>query len=384
MKKFNLFIVPILFLCSALLICSCKKTDNDPIPLPPTEAEIIENNIQALLDSIIKNTHVPGLVAGVWAPDEGIDFVYAAGVSDLETQAPISEEMVFRIASNTKTFAITVLLQLVDEGELSLDDKLSDYLPDFPRGDEVSIEMLTNMRSGIYNYVESMEFWQFVFFENPTYFWTVQEIIDFALEHHPGDLYYFDPGTDFHYSNTNTILIEYIIEKVTGKSLESLVNERIIIPLNLEKTIYIIGGTEIPGYHSKAYYFTEYDPDFQELSEYLDFSFARAAGGMISDIFDLKTYVQALTGDYFLTPLLQSKRMDGHSNGSTSGSTYGMGMLIYKDFYGHNGGAPGYTSLMIHSPERNCTIVIWYNSYLADADPTQLLFIIPQLIYLEL
>ncbi|MCD4773012.1 MAG: beta-lactamase family protein [Bacteroidales bacterium] len=381
MKKLNLLIALILFISSALLISSCKKTDNDPIPIPPTEAEIIENNIQALLDSIIENTHVPGLVAGVWAPDEGIDFVYTAGVSDLETQAPMSEEMVFRIASNTKTFAITVLLQLVDEGELSLDDKLSQYLSDFPRGDEVTIEMLTNMRSGIYNYVESMEFWQFVFLENPTYFWTVDEIIDFTLEHHPGDLYYFDPGTDFHYSNTNTIIIEYIIEKVTGKSLESLVNERIIIPLSLEKTIYLIGGTEIPGYHSKAYYFVDYDEEFPELSEYLDYSFARAAGGMISDIFDLKTYVQALTGDYFLTPSLQTKRMDGHSTSSTSVITYGMGMLIYNDFYGHNGGAPGYTSLMMHSPERNCTIVIWYNSYLGDADPTQLLFVIPQMIY---
>ncbi len=376
----NMKQITLLFLVLFVVISSCNKDDDKTDP-KPSESEIIESNIQVVLDSIIENTHVPGLVAGIWAPDEGIDMVYSAGVADLETNEPIDAEMVFRIASNTKTFAITVLLQLVDEGELSLDDKLSQYLPDFPRGDEVTIEMLTNMRSGIYNYVESMEFWQFVFLENPTYFWTVDEIIDFTLEHHPGDLYYFDPGTDFHYSNTNTIIIEYIIEKVIGKSLESLVNERIIIPLNLENTIYLIGGTEIPGYHSKAYYFVDYDEEFPELSEYLDYSFARAAGGMISDILDLKTYAQALTGDYFLSPSLQTKRMDGHSTSSASVVTYGMGMLIYKDFYGHNGGAPGYTSLMMHSPERNCTIVIWYNSYLGDADPTQLLFVIPQMIY---
>lgn len=377
MKK-QLLTIAVVILSLSLFLFSCKKDESSP------SSEKIENSIKMVLDSVIANTHVPGLVAGIWAPNEGIDMVYSAGFADREATESIDAEMVFRIASNTKTFAITVLLQLVDEGKLSLDDKLSQYLPDFPRGDEVTVEMLTNMRSGIYNYVESTEFWTFELFENPTYFWTIDEIIDFALEHNPGDLYYFNPGTDFHYSNTNTILIEYIIEQVSGKSLESLVNERIIIPLKLEKTIYLIGGTEIPGYHSKGYYLGSYDPEIMELSEYLDYSFARAAGGMISDIFDLKTYVQALTGDYFLTPSLQTKRMEGNPTGSTSGTTYGMGMLIYKGFYGHNGGAPGFTSLMIHSPDHNCTIVIWYNSYIGDADPTQLLFVIPQMIYPDL
>ncbi|MCK5820515.1 MAG: beta-lactamase family protein [Bacteroidales bacterium] len=379
MKKISTFILLAIFIGGTLLFNSCDKSD-DPGMLDPTPSEIIESNIKAALDSIIANTHVPGLVAGIWAPNEAIDFVYAAGYSDLETNAPISEDMVFRIASNTKTFSITILLQLVDEGLITLDDKLSKYLPDFPRADEVTIEMLANMRSGIFNYVASMKFWMRVL-DNPTYFWTVNEIIDFVLIEHHDELYYFDPGSDFHYSNTNTIILENVIEQVTGKSLESLVNLRIIEPLNLEKTTYIIGGTEIPGFHSKAYYFGDYDEDFPELSEYMDYSFARAAGGMISDIFDLKTYVQALTGDCFLSTALQTKRMDTHAVSSSSELTYGMGMMEFKGFYGHNGGAPGYTSLMMHSPERDCTIVVWYNGNLAEANATQLLYLIPKLIY---
>ncbi len=92
---------------------------------------------------------MPGIVAGIWAPNEGVELIYEGGYANLETKEAMGADMLFRIASNTKTFAITILLQLVDEGKLSLDDKLSQYYPDFPRGDEVTIEMLTNMRSGI-------------------------------------------------------------------------------------------------------------------------------------------------------------------------------------------------------------------------------------------
>nr|NQU92797.1 beta-lactamase family protein [Bacteroidota bacterium] len=140
-NKLTIFMIAIL-LMGILSVTSCRKSDNETNP-QPAPAQITENNIKAALDSVIANTYVPGLIAGIWAPDEGINLVYLAGVADLDTKAPISPDMIFRIASNTKTFTITVLLQLVDEGLLSLDDPLSDYLPDFPRANEVTIEMLT-------------------------------------------------------------------------------------------------------------------------------------------------------------------------------------------------------------------------------------------------
>ena len=365
----------LLLLNTPFLIISCNKDDETP-----PASEQIETNIKMAFDSIIENTNVPGLVVGIWAPDEGIDLVYSAGVADLDTKAPMDPEMVFRIASNTKTFAITVLLQLVDEGSLSLDDKLSQYLPDFPRGDEVSIEMLTNMRSGIFNYVTSELFWTMVF-EDPTHFWTVDEIIDFVLEENEGKLYNFDPGTGFSYSNSNTIIAQYIVEKVTSSSLEFLINQRIIVPLNLDNTMYVVGGCEIPGYHSKGYYFCGLEDEY---SECFDYSFAKAAGCMISNIYDLKTYVIALTGDYFLSPELQAKRMNEQMQIGTGDFKYGMGIMGYKAFSGHNGGAPGYTSLMMHSKELNCTFIMWYNCNIDDVKVNDLLPIIPKLIYPDL
>lgn len=367
MKKLNLLIVGVLL--SGIFFTSCNKNESEP-----TESQIIQNNIQSVLDSIIDNTNVPGLVAGVWAPNEDIDFVYTAGVSNLETQEPLSADMIFRIGSNTKTMTITVLLQLVDEGLISLDDPLSDYLSDFPRADEVTIEMLTNMRSGIFCYMDLIdEFWMKVLYTEPDKYWSTDELIELGKS---GD-YYFDPGTDIHYSNTNTIIIEKIIEIITGISLESNIKTRITDNLNLVNTEYLASGTDLPGYHSSAYYYGEYDADFPECSEYYDVSGFAAAGSAISNIYDLKKYVKALVDGEFLSVETQQKRMVCPE----SNSYYGLGILNYKGFYGHNGSMPGYTSIMIYSPERNCTVIVWYNCQLDNTLPFSLMQLIPELIY---
>lgn len=370
MKKIFLLLIVSLFLSSTFCFISCEKSNDDP-----SETEIIQNNIKAVLDSIIENTHVPGLVAGVWAPDEDINFVYSAGLSNLETKTPMSENMIFRIASNTKTITITVLLQLVDEGLVSLNDPLSEFLPDFPRADEVTLEMLANMRSGIFNFTESEEFFN-ILFADPTRTWVTEEFISIA----GAQPYYFDPDTDFHYSNSNTIIIGKIIEIISGYSLEYNIRTRIFDPLDFTKTVYLVGGSQIPGSHSNAYYAGEYEPEIPELSEYFDASYAGAAGAAISDIFELKTYVQALVKGQYLSDDMQTKRLECHEIGDSKGKTYGLGMMGYKGFFGHNGGTFGYTSLMMYSPERNCTIIIWYNCQLPES-PTDLLYVIPQLIY---
>lgn len=365
MKKIYLFVVVLL-----TISISCNKDGESS----PPESQKIENSIQAVLDSIINNSDVPGLVAGVWAPDENIEFIYTAGVSNLETQEPLSADMIFRIGSNTKTFTITVLLQLVDEGLISLDDPLSDFLPDFPRADEVTIEMLANMRSGIFSYTDLIdEFWMKVLYTEPNKYWSTDELIAFGVDYP----YYFDPGSGTYYCNTNTIIIGKIVEMITGTSLESNIRTRITDPLNLVNTTYLASGIEIPGYHSSAYYCGEYDADFPECSEYYDISSLAAAGGAISDIYELKRYVRALVNGKFLSAETQQKRMVCPE----SNSYYGLGILNYKGFYGHNGSMPGYTSIMIYSPEKNCTIIVWYNCQLDNALPDNLMQLIPELIY---
>lgn len=364
-KQFNKFPLVVLIasviILSALSFSGCKK-DKSP-DIQPIPSKVIDNKLKAVLDSVIANTHVPGLVAGIWAPNEGVDFVYTAGVSDLETKAPLSPDMIFRIGSNTKTFVITVLLQLVDEELLTLDDKLSTYFPDFPRADEVSIEMLTNMRSGIYSYTNSEEFYN-ILITNPTHTWTSDELIAIVAEY-PYD---FDPGTDFQYSNTNTIFAGRIIEMLTGLSLEYNIRTRIIDPLKLINTVYLVGGTQIPGYHSNGYYIGEYAPELPASLEYFDVSWAGAAGSMISTIYELNTYVKALVDGSFLSTELQQKRLICHESNLGSWK-YGMGIWEDKGFYGHAGSIFGCTSLMVYSPEKNCSIILWYNCQIEGTTP---------------
>ena len=369
MKKITLLIL-VLF----IVISSCKKSET-----VPSGAGLIQSDIKTLLDSIVENTGVPGLVAGVWAPNEGIDLVYSVGVADMETNEPISDQMVYRIGSETKTFTVTVLLQLVDEGLLSLDDPLSKFLPDFPRGDEVSIRYLAGMRSGIQCFMELDTFWNEAFV-NPGKNWTFDEEIALVK-----DLpFHFTPGTAFHYCNTNYILLGKIIEMLTGQSMEQNVKTRIIDPLELTNTSYLSSGSSIPGYHSKAYYGGEVTTDLPELSEFLDISWAGPAGCMISDIYDLKKYSKALAVGELYSSELHQQRIICNDMGIGRPLNYGLGIYESNGFYGHDGQLPGYTSLMVHSPERNCTIVVWYNCQLDNSSPLYLIWLIPKLIYPEI
>jgi len=376
MKKLKrIFIMSIVTLTLSLSLCYCGK--NEPTQSSP-QSEIIEAEIKAVLDSIIVNTHVPGLVAGVWAPNESIELIHTAGVADLETGDAISDEMVFRIGSNTKTFTVTVLFQLIDDGLINLDDTLSEYLPDFPNSDNVSVEMLTNMSSGIFNYSETEEFFQEVI-DNPEKVWTTEELIAIAAQNE----YYFTPGSGFHYSNSNTVIIGKIIEILTGNSLESEVRTRIIEPLGLLNTTYLLSGINIPGdNHSKAYYAGDYDPEFPECSEYFDISWAGAAGCITSTLYELQTYVKAMTEGDLLSVSMQEHRLASCNSGNYI--EYGDGIFEYKGFYGHNGGLPGFTSLMMHNPEKNCSIIVWYNCQLNETEPLDLLPLISGIIYPEL
>ncbi len=351
---------------------------NKDVDSPP-ESEIIKNKITEVLDSVLANTHVPGIVAGIWAPNENIELIYTGGTSDLETGASMNADMIFRIGSNTKTMTITILLKLVDLELIALEDKLSKYLPEFPRADEVTIEMLCNMRSGIYNYSDNLDFYNMIT-QDPTHVWSFDELLSYPENHN----YYFDPDSGYHYSNSNTVLVAKIIEQISVKPLKQHITDEIILPLGFENTEYLASGVELPGFHSKAYYFQEYSPENPEYTEHFDVSWAGPAGSAYSTLRELKEYVIRLVGGGFLSPELQHRRITSMKHMENPwGVKYGIGMLEYKGFYGHNGSLPGYTSLMIHSPSKNCTIIIWYNSQLPDT-PTNLLTIIPHLIYSNL
>ncbi len=333
-----------------ILIClSCKKE-----PTPDPNQPLIDK-MKAAADSIITNTSVPGLVALVVDHKRGIDWLYAAGVSNRETLAPIDTSHTFRIASCTKTFTITVLLQLVDEGKIALNDKLSKYYPEYPASDSITILMLTNMTSGISDYFND-DRWQNSMKTTPLRVWAPKEFAGMSFSH-PLD---FRPGTGYNYSNVNTIIIGMIIEKVTGSSLATEISNRIIKPLHLTNSGLVTNGTSLPGIHGRGYDFGELDMT-GDLTESFDLSNCWAAGSVYTTPRELQKFIEQLVKGGFLSDSLQYRRLNQDFHEISQIQSYGIGISKLVGFYGHNGIVWGYLSSMYYSPDKDCTVIIYYN-----------------------
>lgn len=350
-----------LMLVSVSLFVACEKEKtNNP-------NQFVIQQMETVTDSIVQHANVTGVVALVVDHQKGIDWLYTAGFSDIPSKLPMNGDHTFRIGSNTKTMTGTVLLQLVDEGLLSLEDKLFAFFPEFPRSDEVTIAMLCNMTSGIFNYSDD-EGWGNAFEVNPTREWTPRELVEIGFSHD----YDFDPGTDWHYSNTNTIILGMIIEKMTGNSLQDEVENRIINPLNLNHTALLTGGTDLPEKHSKGYVWDEDKSDYSDVSTSFNVSWAWAAGSAYSSPRELQKYVQTLVEGGFLSESLQHKRIT-ELQSLNNNNAYGYAILRRGSFFGHNGALPGYTSSMYHSKVKNCTVIIYFNC-LTDIHPDFLFY----------
>lgn len=360
-----------LMLISVFLFVACEKE------ITSNPNEVFIQQMKTATDSIVQHTNVPGIVALVVDHQKGIDWLYTAGYSDILNQLPMNGDYIFRIGSNTKTMTGTVLLQLVDEGKLSLEDKLSAFYPEFPRSDEVTIAMLCNMTSGIFNYTDD-DGWQNAEYEtNPTREWTPYELVQIGFSHD----YDFDPGTDWHYSNTNTIIVGMIIEKLTGNSLQDEVKNRLLHPLNLNHTALLTGGTELPNQHSKGYMWDEDENNYFDVTDFYDVSWAWAAGSAYSTPRELQKYVQTLVEGGFLSESLQHKRIT-ELHDLVPKVAYGYAILKRGSFFGHNGSMPGYTSSMYHSKVKNCTVIIYFNC-LTDIHPDFLFYRFMNILYGE-
>lgn len=367
MKAFTKYTF-LVVLSAAFLFTSCEK---DGATNPNQD---FVSQMKFVADSVIQHANVPGVVALVVDHKKGVDWLYAAGLSDISNQIPMNTNHIFRIGSNTKTMTGTVLLQLVDEGKISLNDKLSAFFPEFPRSDEITIAMLSNMTSGIFNYTDD-ESWNNELDQNPTRVWKPEELLDIAFSHN----FNFTPGTDWRYSNSNTIILGMVIEKVTGNSLQSEVENRILKPLNLLNTALQTSGTGLPAPHGRGYVLDDGESKFADVTTNFDVSFVWAAGSAYSTPRELQKYVETLVEGGFLSNSLQNKRL-AELHSLDAKNAYGYAILKRGSFFGHNGALPGYTSSMYHSKEKDCTIIIYFNC-LTDLHPDFLFYRFVDILY---
>lgn len=222
----------------------------------------------------------PGAIVLLRVGDE-TRFV-TAGYADRRTRNRITERHRFPIASVTKTMVATVVLQLVEDGELRLSDSIEDWLPGLvPGGERITVEQLLSHRSGLYNFTDSPRFrW--------TSGWEPVEILRLATTEQPA----FAPGARASYSNTNYVVLGLLVEHITRKRLAEVMREQVFAPAGMSDTSLATDRVaEPPRVHG---YDGRQDVTLDDLSA------AWAAGGVVSSARDLDAFLHALTGGRLL------------------------------------------------------------------------------------
>ncbi len=315
------------------------------------------------LAAAIKRYDIPGAAVGVWTR-EG-HWTAARGFADLGRRTPVRLSDEFGIRSITKSFTVTVILELVAEGRLRLDDKVAKYVAGVPNGHLITLRQLANMTSGLADYSNNKAFVD-KFSANFRYRWTDAELLSYAFRQKPE----FDPGTQYSYSNTNTVLLGVIAAKVTGKPFAKVIEQRILARLHLGDTHYLFGST-VPRPRSLNYVYDE-DTD-RYLNLPVSFTSQGPAGALSSNLNDLRRWGEALVDGRFLPPYLQRQRFAGRppTNGPEY-DQYGLGMGELDGFWGHTGSGLGYQGLVMHHPKSHETVVILINTSRYEDIPAQI------------
>ncbi|WP_246268189.1 serine hydrolase domain-containing protein [Nonomuraea typhae] len=318
----------------------------------------VQEAIQAFVDAGFAGVQVR-------VNDERGEWTGSAGVRKLGEAAKPSTEGHFRIGSATKTFTATLVLQLVADGTIGLDAPVDDYLPGYGLDRRITVRMLLQHTSGVFNFTG--EYYEDGTFapgipglgkewveENESRTYRPEELVRLALSK-PAR---FEPGTGWSYANTNYVLARLLIEKVTGRSYGEQLRLRIAGPLGLSGTVVPEDSPEIPEPHAHGYYRYQ-DGEEWKTADTTRFNptWISAAGDMISTTRDLQAFMSALLGGKLLpADLLAEMRKPDLTIG------YGLGVFVEDIGDGvtlihHNGNFWGWAALMYGTPDGSKTLI---------------------------
>ena len=345
----------------SLVAAGCSQTE-EPASEPPTSQTIEASEAEAfqtVLDDSRAAAGFPGVIAQVATPAgtwTGTSGTAGAGRSEPPTSSDLT-----RIGSLTKTMTATVLLQLVEEGTLSLDETIGTYVPGVPNGDNATLLQLADMTSGIPSYTASDAVVS-KYFADPEYAWSPQELVD-AVKPLPAD---FAPGEGWAYSNTNYVLLGMVIEQVLDQPIDAVFDERLFEPLGMSDTSFPGGSTEIGDPHLDGSTDQNQPPGQSVDSTNWNPSFAFTAGAVISTLDDLTKWAHALfTGEGVLDAATQQLRRDSIIHDippMTATVGYGIGIGDRNGWWGHDGDIPGYNSNLSHNYDLDTTVIVLTNS----------------------
>ena len=312
----------------------------------PTEREL-----QRAADRLIATSDIPAVITLV--EQDGKRTIVASGHAEIGGKKARPDDR-FWVGSITKSFVATVVVQLVAEHKLALEDRVSTLLPGRIReGRRIRLRNLLNHTSGIPNYME-LEPWRSAVARNPRAVISPRRLVSSAaslpLE--------FSPGSQASYSNTNYLVLAEILQRVTGRSLATLLRQRIFEPLGLEATAYASGHRSLDDGQLHGYDVSGAPPTDVSLH---GLGGPWADGAIVSNAHDLAVFFVALLRGKLVPPRLVAQMV------RIVPGSHGEGMGVYKLpspcgrwFYGHTGGTPGYVTFAAGSRDgRRFFVVDW-------------------------
>lgn len=316
-----------------------------------------EKIIDWVFERVVKQKY-PG--AAVLAAQDGkVLYQNGYGYSDIGHRVRVTPETKFRIGSISKQFTAAAILKLQEQNKLNVQDKLSKFIPDYPRGDEVTLHHLLTHTSGIHSYTNKPDFMKTVTIEI-----TAEELVDSFRD----DKFDFDPGEKQSYCNSGYFLLGYIVEKVSGKSLGDYLKETFFDPLDMKEAgIHrwnLVLDHEATGY--------SYIGGKVQKAQNWDMSRAGGAGALYSTVGDLHRWNQAMFSGQVLkesslkAAFTPAKLNNGEIAAGAGSAEYGYGWAIEEirgvKLISHGGGLHGFSSYLMRLPEKEFTVTVLANS----------------------
>lgn len=333
----------------------------------PSSFNLNQTEIQKILNHWRAKSGIPSATLSILMPHHPYPITFTSGTTKTNT--------LFQAGSITKSFTSTIILKLESEGRLNIDDPITYYLPQYTRWRNVTIRQLLNHTSGIYNYTEAGTF-NSIRKHRPQAWFTPEEIVRIASSH-PN---YFFPGNGWKYSNTNYILAGMIIQKVTGQSMDAVMDHYLHERLNLLNTYYVsrLYSSDFMSRMAHGYNSNGHDVTYDNMS------WANTAGAIVSTTQDLLLWWRGLFQNKILPYEQMTKMMSlvcerssphcrpgsaiPHLSNASIGKGYGLGVIQSAfgsgrigSVWWHNGSTRGYKALVMWYPKSNIYMALTIN-----------------------
>lgn len=312
----------------------------------------LENAVDSLIATQFKPNE-PG-VSILIANKTGIIYKKAFGSANVELNVAMQPDMIFRIGSITKQFTAIGILQLVEQGKISLEDSIQKFIPDFPsKGYTITIENLLTHTSGIPDY-SNADTTHNPYIERQDF--KPQQIINY-FSYMPLE---FKPGTKYNYSNSGYLLLAYILQRVSGKSYHEYIKENVLEPAGLQHTLFAHEHTIVP---NRVQGYTR-DRGFFENCEYQTASLAFGCGDLMSTTEDLYNWNKALLAYKLVSKDMLQKAFTAYKLIDGNYTKYGYGWFVDSvgtKWIHHEGQVSGFTALEEYYPDKDVYVAILTN-----------------------